>query len=695
MSNDSKILNAYANSVNVAAELSEEELLKIGNRVLVGYREDLKSMEEWLSDVKKIEELAELKCIKKTTPLLNSANVKLPMIIKAVYEFSSSTYPEIFKDNKLVKAAIIGKDDKDNTKAMMARRVADFMNYQLLFEHQEWELECDRLLNLVALIGFICKKTYYDPIRQMNKSEMCDYKELIVHQNTKSLADASRITHEIHLKLNDLIEAKNKEVNSASVFLPKAVDEIAELHKNDEIDKDIDVLEQHCKLDLDKDGYAEPYIVTVNKVDGKVLRIVARFTKDGICRENGKVCYITPIRCFVDYHFLVSPKGKFQSVGFGFLLLHLNESCNSVLNQLLDAGQLANMQGGYRDARCKMIESGIRGFVSGEWKEVKVMTGASLKEGMMPIQYKEPSNVLHQLLGMLIEVARDLTASAQINNGTQSSENAKTGATIALQQAGKKIFNSITKRIYRSLNEEFKQLFVLNSLYLDPVTYRDIEADTLAVKNTDFDIKKIKVLPVADPNLASDGQRIMEAQFMQAMYDKPGIDGVATTKAILTRSQIPDIMDIMVDPKAKQPPNPQMLELQAKMEEAGQKLNIEGRKLDLQEKQQLIDAHKAEGIIALQEAQTMLAVEQAKAISVTHQFKDLQMQFDIISKKVDAQLGLADMQHQKDMQATDQQHQKDLQAQQLEQQGGQDGQTESPGGVPQSSGNEGASPPAE
>ncbi len=648
MSDKLELLKQYSKSVNVANELSEEQLEKIGNRVLLGFREDLKSMEEWLSDVEKVEKLASLKSERKNQPLPNSANVLLPLITKACVEFHASVYPEILRDDKIVKARVIGKD-YDGKKAEMAKRVTDFMNFQLLFENQEWESELDRLLFQLPLIGFVCKKTSYDPIRKINKSEICNYNELIMNCDIKSLEDASRITHIIHLKMNDLVESKNKEIDGVPVFCHMPVEELIKENEHDELDKAIDVLEQHCKLDLDEDGYAEPYIVTVVKQTGKVLRIAPRFTKNDIVVERKHVCYINAIQSFVDYHFLVNPKGKFQSVGFGLLLLHLNASCNSILNQLLDAGQLANMQGGYKDARLKMIASGNSLHHPGEWKDVKVMTGASLKDGMVPIAYKEPSVVLYQLLNLLIEVSRDLSSSAQINNGTQSSENAKTGATIAIQNAGKKTTNSINKRTYRSLSKEFRQLFLLNNLYLDPIEYREVLDDTLAVKQSDFDPTKINIMPVADPNLSSEVQRMMESQFIQGVMGFPGVDPIKAVKTLLMKSQIPGIMDILADENAPQPPNPEMLKLQAEMEGKAQELNIKGRDLEIKEKQQLIEAHKAESEIKLLEAQAIKCIADAEAAEAGTQLADYKLQVDALGKKMDAQLSLADMQHQKDL----------------------------------------------
>ncbi len=203
-----KRLKEISRSVNIASELDEDLLCKIGQDVLSGFDEDMQSNQEWLSDIKRIEELASLKSVKKSYPLPNSANVKLPLITKACYEFASRIHPEIVRDNKVVKPRIIGKT-KDKFKEQMAFRVCDFMNYQLLLKNSDWQEQLIKLLVRLALIGFICKKTWYDPIRKGIKQVICKPDELIIHADSPSLKEATRISHVIHWRLNDLVEHTN------------------------------------------------------------------------------------------------------------------------------------------------------------------------------------------------------------------------------------------------------------------------------------------------------------------------------------------------------------------------------------------------------------------------------------------------------------------------------------------------------
>jgi len=662
-----KKLKKYAGSVNIAHDLDEEQLRAIGDRVLRGYQEDKNSMSEWLSDVDEIEELASLKCVKKSTPLPNSSNVKLPIITNACIQFSSRTYPAIFKDRQLVKAAIIGDDDPQYNKAKQGKRIADYMNYQLLFQYQDWEIEQDRLLFLLPLIGFICKKTYYDPIKGKNISRLCDYKKIIINADTPSLKDAVRVTEVISLKLNDVMARKNKKIDDQSVFLESCVDALYELHKLDDLNKDIEFLEQQVDLDLDEDGISEPYIVTVLKENGEVFRIVPRFHEKGIMEEDDKVICIYPIDIYVDYHFLPSPKGKFQSVGFGVLLLHLNQAINSVLNQLIDAGQLANMKAGYMDARLKVLPSTDSRHDQGEFKLVKALPGVALKDGIVPLQYGEPSNVLFSLLGLLIQHSEQLSSSTDLQNGTQNSQNAKTGATLALMQQGRATFDSIQKRVYRSLSQEFRQLFKLNGTYLNESEFAEYEGGAVRVTKDDFDEKNVRIVPVADPNLASDTERLANAAFVQSIALAPGIDPVKATRFILAQTNIPNIESILSDPKEQKPPSPEILQIQADMEKSAQELNIEGERLQQNEKEIQIKSAVAQADIVLKKAQAVALLAKAESEDAKLSLEHYKTQLDAISQTLEHSMRASEMEHERAMMDLEQQNEMQLMQQEQQQ----------------------------
>lgn len=621
-------LKSYTKMDNIAEEsdLDYQKCCKIGHDALFGFNDDLDSMQEWLADVKKVEELASLTAKTKNTPLPNSANIKYPLITKAAYEFSSRTYPEIIKDGKVVKARVIGLD-LDSKKQERCDRVSDYLNYQLLFEQEEWELEFDRLLNQIALIGFICKKQYYDKVREVIRSDIIAPTDLIINSCVKSLQDAPRVSHVMRLRINDLIEHVN-----AGLFCKEAVLKRIEELKDDNLNPLIEIIEQETFIDLDGDNYLEPYTVTIFKDSGELLRIAPRFTKDSIKTKNNKLMYINPIQMYTDYHFLVSPKGKFHSVGFGILMLHLNETINTVLNQLIDAGKLANMQGGYKDSRLKNMKGGDSLHNPGEWLDMKVTAGSNLKDGMVPLVYKEPSNVLYQLLGLLIQTGKDLSSSTEVMTGASSVDNVKTGAVQALQQAGLKVFTSIQKRVYRSMSSEFKKLYILNSMYLDEKKYFVFQDNPKVVMKEDFKTNDLNILPTADPNLSSDVQRSYRNQILLAAQSLPGTDKIKLTLEVLKNSNLGiPVEELMMSQQEMSKPDPQIIKIQADIENMAQEKKLKAEELMIRQFEAKTEFHKVESLVLLQKAQAMLYIAQAQAQQDNGKFKEYELQLDTLS----------------------------------------------------------------
>lgn len=639
----------------------ENVVKKIGDKVMSGYKADLESMSEWLSDIKKVEELASMYARKKNTPLPNSANIKFPLITKAAYEFSSRTYPEIIKDGKVVKGRVIGEDLFDE-KETQCENVSDYMNYQLLFEDEEWEMELDMLLNRLPLVGFLCKKSYFDPIRKKIKSILCDPNDLIIHADVKTLNDARRISHVLHYRLNDIIERAN-----AGIYCKEVVDKLKERQEAVDLDPKIKVIEQHTFLDLDDDCYSEPYIVWVLEETGEVLRIAARFDKEDV---QSSPFLINAKQFFTDYHFLVCPKGKFQSVGFGILMLHLNETINSVFNQLIDAGQLANLQGGYKDSRLKNMGSGDTLHDPGQWKSVKAMAGASLKDGMYPINYKEPSSVLFQLLSLMIQTGKDLSSSTEVMTGATSADNAKTGAVQALQAQGLKVFTSIQRRIYRSLTNEFRKIYKLDAEFLNPIEYFHILGKKKVVKKDDFDVKHIHIIPVADPNLSSEFQRGMRNQLLIAAQALPGVNKIAVSRELLNNPILGIPVDklMMSDDDIKQSSiNPDMIKIQGELHSWAEDKKLKAEEISVRQFEAKIKWFLAESAIIKDKANSMLMIAQAQAQQDNGKMKEYELQLDTLTAHLDAIRDAA-----KFMQ--DQQHHNDninMQQQQMQQDQGQ------------------------
>jgi len=637
---DKEYLVKLSKSDNIAEELDSELLGKIGNKVTEGFDIDLSSMQEWRAQVEAAENLASLKKEPKNTPFVNSANVKYPLITNACFQFAANTYPEIVQDGKVVKAAVLGRDPT-GSKAEQARRVSDYMSYQMLFQTTEWEKGLDKLLNMLPNVGLLFKKTYYDPICKQNCSVVCDPKDIVINAKVECLDKARRVTHILHFCKNDLVEYAR-----AGLFLEDQVDQICEYYHEYSNNSCIDLLEQHRYLDLDEDGYEEPYIVTTEQGTSRVLRIVALFDKDGIeTNSKGKISRIKAQSHFTDFHFLPNPNGSFLSIGFGTLMCHLNESINTILNQLIDAGTLRNMQGGYIDSRLK-LESGMSRHSPGQWIRIKPVGGQELKQGFMPITYQEPSSVLYQLLGLLIQTGKELSSSTEAMQGSVMPDNAKTGAVSALINQGMKVFNSIRRRIYRSLKDEYMKWFYLDSQYMDEEEYMTVMDDKQAVYRKDFDMKSIDIMPIADPNMSSEVQRLQQIQVLQSMLGQPNVDSTKIQIKTLEFARISDPEQYFVPPNPNQPPPPDVIELQAKMIQQSADNALKARQQDLAEREFQLAAIKAEAEIEKIKSESIKNIALAEAAEKGTQLDDYRTQLDMINSKMSTILQVRQLEQQ-------------------------------------------------
>lgn len=359
-----RLLKLYE-SENIAEDLDDDELQKIGMRCSREYDLDEASRTEWLEMMQEAIKIAKQVLEQKTTPWPNAANVKFPLITNAIISFASRTYPEIIRGNKVVLAGVIGPDPTGK-KEQIARRVSNHMSYQLLVESPNWEEDTDKLLMILPLMGTVFRKSYYDPFLQMPTTDLCLPDRITIDNHAKTIESARRITHQLDLYDNDLIERMRAGIYR-EIDLEKLNDNISE--NNDE-DKLHCILEQHRYLDLDDDGYAEPYIVTFHKESQTVLRIKSRFSLENIIERNNKIVKITPDCYFTAYHFIPNPDGTFYSIGYGTLLYPINETINTTINQLLDAGTLSNRQAGFIGKGLR-IKKGNIAVKPGEWVDRK------------------------------------------------------------------------------------------------------------------------------------------------------------------------------------------------------------------------------------------------------------------------------------------------------------------------------------
>ena len=561
-------LRGLVESHNIAEKLDKEKLHTIGADALEGYTQDRQSREAWEHQMEEWTKLATQVREDKSYPWAKASNVKYPLLTTAAMQFAARAYPSLVpSDGKVVKSKVIGKDP-DGQKSALADRVSMYMSYQLMHEMNCWEEGMDKLLIMLPVVGTVFKKTYWDSIKKVVASEIILPKDLVVNYWAKSLKDAERISQVIELSPRVL-----KERQMSGVFLDVDLgDAPTPLEAKNAPAQDettpYTIIEQHTYLDLDDDDYAEPYIVTFHLESGKVLRIVARFDDTTIhTNDDGKLAKIEPIEYFTKFGFIPNPDGSFYDLGFGVLLGPINESVNTLINQLIDSGTLNNLQSGFLGKGLK-LRMGETKFSPGEWKAVN-STGDDLKKQIVPLPSKEPSAVLFQLMGSLISSGKELASVAEIFVGKIPGQNTPATTTMATIEQGMKVFTAVYKRIYRSLEEEFQKLFQLNATYLNPNTYHDVLG--IDVGPSDFDAKQYKICPGADPTAVSQTEKLLKAQGLQELLPLGILDPVKVGLRILEAQEQPNYQELLNPQVAQtgqlpQQPNPKVLESQAKVQ---------------------------------------------------------------------------------------------------------------------------------
>jgi len=538
-------------SNNIADLLTEQELAEIGQQVYRGYEIDEASRSGWKEVVDQAMEIAKQIMQKKSFPWENASNIKFPLIAQASIDYASRTMPEVIQNGKVVKAIVVGKD-KDNMKYDRASRISQFMSYQLIEQSMGWEDGTDLLLQVLPVLGTAFKKTYYDEVEKCNCSEMCVPDKIVINYDTQSIEKAPRITHILTLYNNDIIQNQR-----LKLFVDCDPCLLEDIHQEDE-DSGKEFLEQHTYLDLDDDGYKEPYIVTIHRQSKKVMRIVSRF-KSIKKNSDGDIVKIEPIQYFTDFHFIRSPDGGFYSMGFGSLLLPINKAINTLINQLIDSGTLNIMQGGIIGRGLRMKNGSIR-FKMGEWQVLDAASGDDIRKNIFPWPTKEPSGTLYSLLGLLMQVGKDLSSTTDVLSGKQPAQNVATGTIEQLVEQGTKVFVAINKRLYRSLKKEYRKLYDLNSKYLSQAEYSNIMDDENALVKVDFHVEGLDVIPVADPTVSTETQRIARAGALQQLRTA---DPREADKLLLEAMQLDtDVIEKLLpqqDPNAPPPPETQKI----------------------------------------------------------------------------------------------------------------------------------------
>lgn len=564
-------LGSYLEQVNIATHLKEDELNKIGQDVFDGYKTDLDSRKHWEDNLEQWTKLALQVREEKTYPWPKASNVKFPLLATAAMQFNARAYPTLVPaDGKIVFTEVIGKDEQGEKKKR-ADRISDFMSFQLMKQMEGWDEQMDKLLLILPIVGTCFKKTYWDSIKKRNCSRLIMPKDLVVNYWATSLEETERKTERIAMTKRVFTERVNAEIfldvelsdPTNQGVLSGASGRKADIQNmvagKDDKTTPYTILEQHTFLDLDDDGYDEPYIVTIEERSKKVLRIVARFDETSIFSDDeGNLVKIEPIEYYTKYSFIPNPDGGFYDIGFGLLLGPLNESVNTIVNQLIDAGTLSNLQAGFigKGLRLKM---GATAFAPGEWKVVNA-TGDDIKKQIYALPVQLPSATLFQLLELLVGATKELASVAEIFVGKMPGQNTPATTTQETVKQGMMLFTAVYKRVYRSLSKEFKKLYRLNSIYLDPKEETNILDDQIGQQ--DFEEGTYDVCPAADPAATSSQEKQAKAQMLMGLIQLGTVDPMAVTLRLLEAQEQPRPEELL--PKGPPPPDPKTQAIQAK-----------------------------------------------------------------------------------------------------------------------------------
>ena len=538
MSPEPEIAEFYANLVE---DFDEEDLAEISQDVRDKFQADKDSRSEWESMFEKGFDLLGLKIQETSEPFEGACTAVHPLLIESAVKFQAKASQELFPPGGPVKSQILG--DVTPEKESQANRVQSFMNYQVTEQMPEYFDEFERMLFHLPLIGSAFKKVYYDANLKRPVSEFVPIDQFYVSYYASNLRKADRYTHVIYRSPVDLARDMRTGIyddielpdatNPNPTSLSEKMDTILGLSPTESSDPQYTLLEQHCYLEIEED-YALPYIVTVEEQSRIVLSIRRNYKKDD--KQQQKISH------FVHYRFV--PGFGFYGFGLMHFLGNLTMTATAAMRSLVDAGQFANLPGGFKAKGVRLVGDN-EPISPGEFKEIEA-TGVDLNKAIIPLPYKEPSSTLFQMLSFITATGQKFADSTE-QIVSDASSYGPVGTTMALLEASSKFFSAIHKRLHKSQREEFKILARIDYEYL-PMEYPyEVPYAEQSVFKQDFD-GRVDVIPVSDPNIPSNAHRMMISQMalQMAQQSPPGMFNIeALNRTILTAANLPNIEEIL------------------------------------------------------------------------------------------------------------------------------------------------------
>ncbi len=545
---------------NLADLLPDDVLGRLASTLYENYMQYKQSRKDWEDSYVKGLDLLGFKYENPTQPFQGASGATHPVLAEAVTQFQAQAYKELLPATGPVHTQVMGKPDR--AKEDQSVRVKDFMNYQLMDVMKEYEPEFDQMLFYLPLSGSTFKKVYYDELLGRAVSKFVPADDLIVPYTASSLEDAEAVCHTLKMSENDL---RKQQVSGfyRDIEIKPGYDQETEVEKKERELEGVTKTRQEdvfsiveCHLDLDLEGFEDigqdgeptgiklPYIVTLEMGSRDILSIRRNYKQDDPLKNK--------IQYFVHFKFL-------PGLGFyGFGLIHmiggLSRTATTALRQLLDAGTLSNLPAGFKQRGIRVRDE-AQSIQPGEFRDVDA-PGGNIRDAFMPLPFKEPSQTLLSLMGIVVQAGQRFAAIAdmQVGDGNQQ---AAVGTTIALLERGSRVMSAIHKRLYVAMKQEFQLLAGIFKTYLPPEYPYDVVGGQRNVKVTDFD-DKVDILPVADPNIFSQAQRITMAQTeLQLAQSNPQIHNLYEAyRAMYNAIGVRDIDKILPPPQQPQPIDP-------------------------------------------------------------------------------------------------------------------------------------------
>jgi len=541
--------------MNIAEVLDDDTLNLISSELRQAFEDDKASRKDWEETYKKGLDLLGFKYTERSQPFQGASSVTHPMLSEAITQFQAQAYKELLPSGGPVNTQILGNTSIQ--KEEQAQRIKDFMNYQITYEMEEYDPDMDSLLFYLPLSGSAFKKVYYDEGMGRAVSKFVPSDDLYVPYQTTDFPSCERITHVIRRTKNDItkmqVAGMYRDVDLSVLNNETALQEkeatLSGIKKSYH-DEDYQLLEMHVDLNIEgidtEDGIKVPYIVTIDEGSSNVLSIYRNYDEqDGRQKKR---------QYFVHYKFL--PGFSFYGFGLIHMLGGLSRTATAALRQLLDAGTLSNLPAGFK-ARGLRVADDDTPLQPGEFRDVDA-PGGSLREGLVPLPYKEPSATLFQLLGFCVEAGSRFAAVADQKVGDAAQAGAPVGTTMALMERGARVMSAIHKRLHYAQKIEFKLLAKIFAESLDPQYPYEVGTDQIqGLKQSDFS-KDIDIIPVSDPNIFSMAQRVTlaQTQLQLAQADPASHNMYEAYRRMYQALGVKDIDVLLPVPSEPQPMDP-------------------------------------------------------------------------------------------------------------------------------------------